>query len=291
VAYAVAGGAPQDTRGLRATAAGGGFLVAWAGAGLEVATGALAGAAVTRTSLGSPVRPAESFAPVTLADGRTALALADDDSGFGGVATGHGRLQLALPGAPRPASVPPPRLDVPHLTRQRLFADETPVLPIRCGGPCDVSATAGAYAFAVRSRAIAGSLTLKLEAAPVVHGFVPIDLEVATPGSRASATRHVRVPVTLRRSLPVPKPLDLRVKRDGRDLIVTWRTAFAARRTLFRAAAEGKGILTLASEGVDGAGKRAFRVRLKDAAQARRVSVTAYGESDREPRTATVRLR
>jgi hypothetical protein len=282
---------PRDARDLQAAVSSGGFVFAWPGRGAEVATGAFAGGGVTRASLGSPVRGAESIAPVTLADGRTAIALADDDSGFGGFASGHGRLQLALPGIARPASAPPPRIDIPRLERQRRYRDEAVELPIRCSGPCDVSATAGVFKFAVRSRATAGPLSLPLELAPVVHGFVPVTLTVATPGSRASATRHVRVPVTWRRSLPVPKPLDLRVKKDGGDLIVTWRTAFAARRTLFAVRADGKGVLPLASKGVNGAGKRSFRVRLKDAAQARRVGVIAYGESDRRPRTASVRLR
>jgi hypothetical protein len=289
--YAVAGGAPQDALTLRATVAGGGFLVAWPDEGAQVATGALAGGPATRTALGSPVRSAASLTPVTLADGRTAIALADDDSAFGTVATGHGRLQLALPDAPRPESAPPPRIDVPRLAPQRLYVDQPAKLPLRCSGPCDVRARSGPMVFAVRSRATAGPLTLTLDYAPVVRGVATVELTAATPGSRATRTLHVRVPVTRRPSPPVPMPLDLRVKKDGRDLIVSWRTAFAAQHTMFAVSAEGDGGLSLPGAGVNGNGKRSFRVRLKDAARARRVEVTAFGAGDRRPRTATVRLR
>ena len=124
-----------------------------------------------------------------------------------------------------------------------------------------------------------------------MHGFVPVELTAASPGSRVTTTRHVRVPVTLRRSLPVPKPLGLRASKDGHDLIVTWHTSFGARRTAFIVRAGGDDVVPLASKYVNAAGRRSFRVRLKHAARARRVSVTAFGESDRRSRIATVRVR
>ena len=287
---AFVGGPPLDTRTLHATVGGGAFLVAWPDEGAQVATGALAGGAATRASLGSPVRAVTSLAPVTLADGRTAIALADDDANAGGILSAPGRLQLALPDTPRPASVPPPGIDVPRLSRQRLYADESAKLPIRCSGSCDVRATAGAITYEVRSRATAGPLSLTLWHPRVVHGFAPVELTAATPGSRATRTLHVRVPVTLRREPPVPKPLDVHVKKDGHDLIVTWRTAFAARRITFAVAAF-EGGTPLDSRSAAGAGKRAFRVRLAKAAHADQVIVSAFGASGQSDREARVRVR
>jgi hypothetical protein len=97
------------------------------------------------------------------------------------------------------------------------------------------------------------------------------------------------VPITLRPSLPVPKPLDVRVRRDGDDLVVTWHTASPARRTTFAVYASDRGDeVPLAFGRARGRGRRSFSVRLRDAARARRVMVVASGESDRRPRHVTV---
>jgi hypothetical protein len=63
------------------------------------------------------------------------------------------------------------------------------------------------------------------------------DLPAVSAGSLGHAgtltLRHVRVPRTLRPSPPVPKPLGVRVRRDGDDLVVRWRTSFGARHVVF----------------------------------------------------------
>jgi hypothetical protein len=123
------------------------------------------------------------------------------------------------------------------------------------------------------------------------RGRIDVVLTAATPGARSTVVRHLRVPVTIRPSPPVPEPLDVRARRDGADLVVSWRTAFPARHTRFLISANGKGVPPLASRGLDGRGRRSFRVRLKGAARARSVSVFAYTGSDQEPQRTTVHVR
>jgi hypothetical protein len=86
-------------------------------------------------------------------------------------------------------------------------------------------------------------------------------------------------------------PLDEPVTKDGHDLIVTWRTAFAARQATFDVVAIGRDNKPLAARDVRPRGRRSFRVTLRGAAAARKVVVSAYGGSDVPPRLKTVTVR
>ncbi len=297
-------GPPQDRPRLAAAIAGPDAALIWADGSDESVTGAayaaigaLAGGPVARSALSGPVRPAISLAPLALADGRAAVAWADDAVELASFATGQGRLHLALAGAPRSADAPPPSVTVPPLRRRRQYVDDPIVLPVRCSAACDVRATIDARAYPtakVASRASAGVLTLRmygLESLSRRTTHVGVTLRYGAPGSRASATLHVNVPVRVVRSPPVPAPVDVRARRSGDDVIVSWRASFAAPRAVFVVLALDRRRLPVASRGIASRGRRSFRVTLRDAAAARTVTVIASGHGDRRDRRKTVRIR
>jgi hypothetical protein len=82
----------------------------------------------------------------------------------------------------------------------------------------------------------------------------------------------------------------VRVRRSGRDLIVTWRTAFPARAITFAVAALGPRDSVAGERELGGRGRRAFRVRLRVTGTVRRVDVVAYTFGGHSKRT-TVRVR
>ena len=288
-------GAPQDDARLAVAIAGASVVLAWADTGQagNAAVGALAGGAIERATLGGPVRTAVSLAPLALPDGRAAVAWADDALAFGQLATGQGRLHVSLAGAPAAADAPAPALTLARLARQRLYADDPIVLPVRCAAACDVRASISGGripAIVVRSRASAGRLRLRIYGDRLVKRDTTartVTLLVSAPGSHATASRRVRVPVRLRTPPPLPAPLGVRARLSGDDVIVTWHTAFPARRTTFLVDAGDQ----LETRAVAGRGRRSFRVTLHSAAKARRVTVQASGGSDQRPRGKTVRVR
>src|SRR5262249_51975534 len=126
--------------------------------------------------------------------------------------------------------------------RQTRYPDQPVQLHVRCAAACDIRATPEGtgtlVASADASLRAAGTAHLTLQ--PLGHPLLSfrarslrVKLMVAAPGGEAAVTRHVRVPVTLRHSPPVPKPLEVTVRRDGKDLVVRWRTAFAAPKVTF----------------------------------------------------------
>jgi hypothetical protein len=145
------------------------------------------------------------------------------------------------------------------------------------------------------SRERAGRLTLRLYGSvdPIAKRArrVTVALRVSAPGARTTVLRHVHVPVVRRAAPPVPPPLDVRARRSGHDVIVTWRTAIPARHITFGVGAVDRDSLPLAGRSVLGRGRRAFRVRLRRAAAAaRRVIVSASGPGGRQSRRVTVRI-
>ncbi len=173
------------------------------------------------------------------------------------------------------------------------------MVPVRCDGPCDVRATPAAAhsdaVVAVGSLRGAGQLRLRLHPfgsplAPPQARHVTVTLRAGAPGARTTVTRRVVVPVTVGRSPPVPALLDVRARRDGKDLVVTWRTASAARDVGFSVAAFGAAQAPLATAFRSGGAALAYRVRMRGAARARKVILTAFGGFDRTPRQTTVRV-
>jgi len=294
---------PQDTPQLAAAIVGANVVLGWAnslgdgGTGVaQAATGALAGGPFARTAVGGPVRPAISLAPLALADGRAALAWADDAVELDDFPTGQGRLHLAVAGAPPAVDAPPPVLTVPRLKRQRRYIDDALVLPLRCAAACDVRAVAHAGrvpGLQVASRAAAGPLTLRVNGFELLRNrpaHVRVTLRWGAPGSRASATRTVRVPIRMLHSPPLPAPVGVRARRSGDDVIVTWRASFASRHGVFLVSALRGHAEPLAVRGVGARGRRTFRLTLHDAAKATRVIVSAEGFSDQKSRQQTVEV-
>jgi hypothetical protein len=149
---------------------------------------------------------------------------------------------------------------------------------------------------AVGSLEHAGSL--RLELAPTLRPLEPrrarhftVTLRVSAPGARTVATRRVTVPLTLRTPPPVPTPLGVRARRSGDDLIVSWHTAFPARRVTFAAFAYGRTSGRPAYADVKGRGRTRFRIRLRGARAATAVYVTASGGVGTHEKRAHVKLR
>ena len=141
---ATSSGAPLDQLDVRAALAGDAFALAWGdqSSGMltgnpEAATGALAGGPIQHQTLGSGVRGATSVAPLALADGRAAVAWSD-----GADAKGSERVHLAIAGAADEPAPAPPSLRPVAQARQRLYPDRPIAVRVRCGGACDVRATA-----------------------------------------------------------------------------------------------------------------------------------------------------
>jgi hypothetical protein len=291
---------PVDSPSMRAAIAGGGYVVAWAdddaGTGaVHAASGPLGGGPPSRMALGPAVRLAQSVAPFALADGRAAVAWADDAFTYGEFPAGRGRLHLALAGAARAADAPPPAIAGAGTARRRLYPDQPITVPVRCSGPCDVRATVAGARASGGTLLRAGVLTLRVYplgrplSAPGAH-TVTVTLRAATPGGRTTRESRVHVPVTMLRSPPVPQPEAVQVRRDGKDLVVSWRTAFAARRVTFSIVAFDAHKRPSATADRSGRGRRSFSVRLRGAAGARNVRIYAFGGSDQKPRVSTLVL-
>jgi hypothetical protein len=294
-----------------ALAPDGRVLLAWTAAVREspavphVATGTLAGGFGEPQRLGGPLRGANGVAPLFLPGGQAALAWTDNDatiSVFYGFPTGGGRLHLAVEGAAAPPEPTVPRLTVRTAGRQRLFRLQPLPVAATCDRACDLRAVVAGGGTDGASLRDAGRAVLRVdrtggEPPRPLTGRLRVIVHATAPGgqrlARVSAVVHVRH----RRSLPVPPPLDLRARRRGNAIVVTWRTAFPARRAYYyvagrrtrRAQPSDPGAVDL----VDGNGRRRFSVRLRPErpAAVRWVAVGAVSlDRDVEERSVLVRV-
>jgi hypothetical protein len=214
-----------------------------------VAHGTLSDPPLTAERFGSPARAAGGSAPVLTADGRAGLAWVDGAEGRPFLsAVGDrrpGRVHLALRGGIAAASPAPPslRLEVPR--RIALYAAQPLPVRVRCGRRCDVRVTA---AGAAASRT-AGPATLRLALGPGPFRSVGtpdgrrvvVRAAAAAPGG-VRVTRASAVAVVRRKPAPaLPRVLDLRARRRGDRIVVTWRTDRPARRAYFNVFAASDG--------------------------------------------------
>jgi hypothetical protein len=279
----------------------------------RVASGTLADGFAAPVRLGSPLRSAGAVAPLFLSDGRAGLAWTDNASSFEPSPIGdrNGRLHLAIESAPAPPSPPPPRISLRAPSVQRLFPSSPLRVVARCDRACDVHATVrGTGGDVSASRTNAGRLPLGLERGHRMvqngdfiarDGRLRVILRATAPNGHTIATASRTIRVRARRALPIPRPTDVRARRDGDDaIIVTWRTATPARRTHFivepRRARRGRPNFTdlLASKARFGRGRTRFRVQLRpDQPEAIRwVRLTAASPDDQTDRyNTTVRVR
>ncbi|MEA2445187.1 MAG: hypothetical protein QOJ12_2479, partial [Thermoleophilales bacterium] len=215
---------------------------------LFVATGALTGA-LTVTRVGSPCRAINGAAPFAPPGGDAAAAWTDNASdGSFELPSGTGRLHVSGGGAeaPPPAIAPRARI-APLRGTQRLWSADALEVNVTCDSPCDARVflpgggepgIPGPLAAASTTFASAGTKTVRLEPSyQALAGFKPRDTAVLVHACSLDGTTRTRNKQRVRlvrpKPPPVPRPVDVRARRSGRDVVVTWRTEFAARRTQF----------------------------------------------------------
>jgi hypothetical protein len=259
----------------------------------------LAGGHLDAQVLGGPLRDAGSITPLVLATGAPAVAWTDNSPGF---SSEQGRLRLALEGVTTAPDPPAPSVSVGSPPKTLLSVDDPLVLPIRCGGPCEVRASvAGPLgAGGLIERAHAGTAWLALvpalgaPIAPLRRGPVHVTVAYGAPGARNPRTKQVTV--TLRRppARPVPHVLDLRARRRGGSIDVSWRTDIFAKPDDFlvtgTATRSGAAPLALAISDAERSSRR-FHFVLRPSAGVRYVSVAVATETFRIVRRATARVR
>jgi hypothetical protein len=275
-------------------------LLAWGTEGHGTGTATVTSAGRTEFGrLGSTIRDPAGVTPLLLAGGARAIAWSDDNGIFSSPPYA-GRLHLAIEGAAPPPAAPPPALTV-GAPRDRTLRPAQPLeLPVSCRAACDIHASiAGQEPQPIVALPRAGTALVRFQ--PAFRALaspsgtpVAVELRWSAPGARAA--KHRTVAVALRRlpAPPLPRIVNLRVRRlgDGR-VDVRWNTDVAARDAYFyvygsRTRSTQANAIGLRS--VNGRGRRSFHVTLKDAARARYVRVTASQLVGRRTRTAVARV-
>jgi hypothetical protein len=279
VAVALGGSPPVDADADRLRAQlgpGGRVLLAWTGGRrgepasvVRAATGGLGVSFDPAQIVSGPLRDAEAPAPLFLEDGRAAVAWVDNASA--GDAS-DGRVHLAVEDVAQRASEIP-RLRLRADRTQRLFPSEPVRVTTRCDRPCDVLGTL-AGADELVSTTLPGAARAELELprywftrAARRSGQVKVEVSAAEPGGRTPVRRSMRIEVLRRPPLPLRRPLDVRARRRGEEIVVRWRTAGPARRMYFsvlgRRTLRPAGIDFSATQYRNGRGRARFVARLR----------------------------
>lgn len=259
--------------------------------GLSIATFPVAtGAPSEHSLLGSTLRAPYGLSPLTLPDGRLAVAWTDDRGLHDSTRRRDGRLHLAVEGAPALADAAAPKVTVGTPKVRALRPAQPLKLPVRCSAACDVRVAVPGYPSATDvtgSLARAGTMELVIE--PSSDGLVPasgrLRLRLRSSAPNARTVQRQTVSLALRRLPPprVPRILDARARRVGDDIVVRWRTDGPVRDAYFLVfGMKGRG----RESGVVAAGApkrltgRTFSVRLRDARAARYVELDLAPLSD-----------
>jgi hypothetical protein len=278
-------------------------LVTWSVADLTAyATTLEPGSPPVTARVGSPLRDPQGVTPLLLADSRRAVAWSDNNAPVARRAFA-GRVHVAVEGVADAPSAPPPTVEVLAPADRSLRPAQSLVLPVRCGAPCDLRIETSERLIdpgATLSRA--GTARLRLfpttrPLAPRRPGPLELRLVWSAPGAREVSQRTVAVP--LRRASPPPFPRLLNVRatrRPGGVVDVRWTTDVPARDVGFRVAgdvrrAEREPDGGISIKGVEGDGRRRFRVRLTKAERVRYVRVNVYESFGRRDRRVTVPVR
>jgi hypothetical protein len=267
---------------------------------LRVASVPLAGGHVDLQTLAGTLRDPGQNTPVTLADGRTAVAWADNRPGL---REGGGRLHLALEGAITPADPLLPTVTTGRPRTTTLRAKDAVELPVRCSAACEIFAyetRSGAFEAFELSKAGTGTLRIggflgEKPLAPLHRGPVRIRLLFGGPGAKHPGTKVVTLRLRRPADPQLPQVRELRARRRGGRIEVSWRTDvpakpgdFSAIGTRTRSLDEVPSALTLG----DGDRKRTrFRLTLAATDGVRFVTVVFSTEALRFDRRATVRLK
>lgn len=250
-------------------------------------------------SLGCPCRDTNGIAALLDATGAPAVAWTDNLSNFGlgaeaPLAAGGGRLHLAYPGRAAPA-VTPPRVRLEALGPHRLRFGQPVRIAARCSGACDLRALVpgsqkgppralGTASIAGRGRTVIEvSPSISSSVAPRRPGRVAVIVRAYAPNTTSFTAARVKTRLSRLPVPPTPLPLDVKARREGRTVSVSWRTARPARQVTFfvdgrRRRPEVAQKLNLIAS-VPGRGRTRFRARLRlePADHVRFVGVTASG--------------
>jgi hypothetical protein len=302
VALVESDGAPIDfaTAAPRiAVGPGGNALVSWlarrpgANGDAHVAVrGTFAQGFARPTAVGSPIRSAAGTAPAFGQEGEAVATWVDNATSLLGdgeeIAEGDGRLMRSADPPPAGAAAfpAPPALAVD--ARPQTLRPGRPVrVAVRCDRPCDVRANVRERGGGTRTLPRGGRGTVLVapflrhgRLAPVRGGSVELVVRAAAPGGRTTVTRRLRVRLRYRRPVPLMRPVAVRARRDGRAVVVTWRTRRPAWGVTFyaeplpRATSDGAYVQEIVP--VTGGGRRRFtaRVRARDGRRIRRVRIT-----------------
>ena len=268
-------------------------------AGVGVATLTATGVAEP-AFLGSLLRDPLGLTPLVLSDGTRALAWSDNRGQLQGGAQ-HGRVHFAVEGAPAPPEAAAPTITVLAPRRRALRPSQSLVVPIRCSAACDVRATAAGRPPELDVTATltaAGTAQLKFEpaadpVAPANGKPLKITLRYGPPGSRAPLTKTFSVKLKRLPAPPLPHLLNVRVSRDGKDLVVRWEVDGPVREAYFIALAHSKRDYNEEDEPVIGISRhtgRHYRARLEGAAGRAYVTVALGQFRGSGSRTKTIRV-
>ena len=184
-----------------------------------------------------------------------------------------------------------------------LAVDDALALSVRCGGPCELRAAVvgrfGAEAGAELERAGRARLeilpSLGTPIAALRRGPVRVLVAYGAPGARRPLNKTVTLMLRRPPGPPVPHVRDLRARRHGGSIEVTWTTDIPAKLDDFLVT----GTATR-SPGADGlalgldeseSSSRSFRITLRPAAGVRYVTVSVATETLRIVPRGTVRVR
>jgi hypothetical protein len=279
-------------------------------AGFAATAGPQEAFAVAR--LGSPCRSVDNA--VTFHAPGPRLATAWTDNATQRVADAaefplrSGRLHVTDPRAVRAAvaSTAPAITLRPARRLQRLWSEDAIQVPVECDGPCDLRGFVPDGASP--AMASGGSLARRGRTRVSLYpGYPPISLHPQTlrvvvhacsPDGTSRSTATTKIRVVRNRPPRVPEPVDVRGRRSGDEIIVTWRTPFPARRTGFAVYGHTRrgdeSPSATESAVVNGKGRQRFhaRLRIRPGRNARYVSVEASSsEFSRQRHKATVAVR
>lgn len=204
----------------------------------KVARGTLSGGFGRSEAISSPCRPASDAQIVTLDDGSLAVAWTDATTADAASV----RLHLALPGSAS-ASAPTARIRARVVGRRALRPrDHLHLLVVCTGGPCDVLAGVGDRETA---STVPDDATRTVSVVPFGSAREPwphprrTTIDLTTCAATGAITQRTRLKPTLRRLAPWPAALIVHAaaRRQGDDVVVTWRTDRPARQTGFIATA------------------------------------------------------
>jgi hypothetical protein len=284
-----------------------------AAAAVHVAHGTLGGR-LALVRLGTPCRTAEATTPLVLRDGRLGVAWTDNArvTSVEGVdePRGDGRLHVATPDpvVSRPPA-PQPLISVRVLGPLALHAGQALRVRVRCRrGPCDVRAVAPAYTLGenggddvAASATVGAGRTATLRLVPTQRASFakrrkPTRSAVAllACGMSRTATSRLTLHPVLRRlpPPPIPRVLQLRARRHGDAIHVTWRTSIPARSLDFYVLTRPIDLTSGFAERA-GHGRTRFSATLhpQDAAHVRSVTVVVDAPDASAQPSTTVRVR